>query len=187
MTTLKPWETVRSEVLFEQAPWLRVFSDTVKLPDGRVVDGYLRLQQPDFVMIVPVRQDNVLGLIRCYKHGVGEIDLQPPAGYLDPGEIPPTAAKRELLEETGCEATDLYHLGTYVMSGNRGTGQAHIYLATDCQQVADPESGDLEEQELVWLPVDEVRQTWIEGTFRQISTSAAIGLALAWIDGHGKL
>jgi ADP-ribose pyrophosphatase len=187
MTTLKPWETLRTEVLFEQAPWLRVHSDTVRLPDGSVVDGYLRLEQPDFVMIVALRQDSVLGLIRSYKHGVGEIDLQPPAGYLESGEDPLSAAKRELLEETGCEAEEFYPLGTYVMSGNRGTGKAHIYLANACKQVALAESGDLEEQQLVWLPLEEVRQHWVEGTFRQISTSAAVGLALAWVDGLGKL
>jgi ADP-ribose pyrophosphatase len=179
MPDLKPWKTVHSKLLLDRSPWMRVHEDQVSLPDGRVIDGYLRLEEPDFVVVVPFQAEGLIGLIRSYKHGVGALDLQPPAGYLEPGEDALFTAKRELLEEAGCEAQAWEELGSYVMSGNRGSGRAHLFLAMGCQQVAQPDSGDLEEQEVVWLPRDDVHRLWIDGEFGQISTAAAIGLALA--------
>lgn len=179
MSDLKPWKIIHRKLLLDRSPWLRVHEDQITLPDGQVVDGYLHLEQPDFVIVVPVQPGGLIGLIRSYKHGVGEVDLHPPAGYLEAGEDALSTAKRELLEETGCEAEGWEELGSYVVSGNRGSGQAHIFLAIDCQQVTQPDSGDLEEQEVVWLPVDEVYRLWIRGEFSQVTTAAAVGLSLA--------
>jgi ADP-ribose pyrophosphatase len=176
------WKILRSRTVYENKPWLQVQAEDVELPDGRIVEGYLRLETPDFVMIVPHNQDNEIGLIRSYKHGLREIDLQPPAGYLEEGEDPLQAAKRELLEETGCEAMQWQLLGAYVNSGNRGAGRAHFFLATDCHQIVEPNPMDLEVQELVWMAVPEVKREWREGRFKQVSSMAVIGLALEYLE-----
>ena len=179
MPDFKPWKIIRRKLILDRSPWLRVHEDQVALPDGQIVDGYLHLEQPDFVVVVPVQAGGLIGLIRSYKHGIGAVDLHPPAGYLEAGEDALTTAKRELFEETGCEAEHWDKLGSFVNSGNRGSGLAHIFLAIDCHQVTQPDSGDLEEQEVVWLPVDDVYQLWTAGEFKQVPTVAAIGLSLA--------
>ncbi|HEY46718.1 MAG: hypothetical protein AMJ88_08230 [Anaerolineae bacterium SM23_ 63] len=179
MSDLKPWKIIHRKLILDRPPWLRVHEDQVALPDGQIVDGYLHLEQPAFVIVVPVQAGGLIGLIRSYKHGVSAVDLHPPAGYIETGEDALSTAKRELLEETGCEAEIWDELGSYVVSGNRGSGLAHIFLASDCHQVTRPDSGDLEEQEVVWLPADEVYRLWTAGKFRQLATVAAIGLSLA--------
>ncbi len=185
MTDLKPWKTLNSTVVLDRRPWMRVFSEDVQLPDGRVVQGYLRLETPDYAVIVPVDRENRVGLIRSYKRGVDAVDVQPPAGLIEPGEDPLLAAQRELLEETGCRAEHWLPLGAYILGGNFCGGHAHIFLATGCLQVAEPDSGDLEEQEVLWWPVERVRQRWRRGDFRQLGSVAALGLALAHLeDGH---
>jgi ADP-ribose pyrophosphatase len=130
-------------------------------------------------MIVPVNNENKIGLIRSYKHGLRAIDIQPPAGYIDEGEDPLETAKRELLEETGVISEHWQSLGSYVIAGNRGAGMAHFFLATECEQVAEPDPGDLEAQEVLWVPISEVRQCWEAGDYAQLSTSAILGLALS--------
>ena len=179
MPDFKPWKIIRRKLILDRSPWLRVHEDQVALPDGQTVDGYLHLEQPDYVVVVPVQAGGLIGFIRSYKHGVGAVDLHPPAGYLEAGEDALTTAKRELLEETGCEAEGWDELGSYVNSGNRGSGLAHIFMAIGCHQVTEPDSGDLEEQEVFWLPVDDVYQLWTAGEFKQMPTVAAIGLSLA--------
>jgi ADP-ribose pyrophosphatase len=175
---LKPWKILRTKTLLEREPWLRVLADDVQLPGGQIIRDYLRVETPDFVVIVPVSDSGEIVMIRSYKHGVGAIDVQLPAGYLEPGEDPLQAAKRELLEETGCQAQAWQALGAYVMSGNRGHDKAHIFLATGCRQIAAPDSGDLEDQEVLWAPLDEVRHRLEAGDYRQIITIASLGLAL---------
>ena len=177
MPDQRPWRILRSKLLLDRIPWMRVYSEKVELPDGRVVEGYLRVEQPDFVSIVPVRSGREVGLIRGYKHGVGAVDMQPPAGYVEKGEDVLITAQRELLEVTGCQAEAWFELGSYVISGNRGAGKAHMYLATGCQQIVEPDPGDLEEQEVVWLPLKEVQQRWTDGKFSQMATVAALALA----------
>jgi len=173
------WKIISSKTVFEQNPWLRVISEDVELPDGRIVEGYLRLEAPDFVMITPANQQEEIGLIRSYKHGLKSTDIQPPAGYIDKGETPLEAAKRELLEETGSLSQHWQSLGSYVIAGNRGAGKAHFFLATDCEQVAEPDPGDLEIQEVLWVPISKVREKWEKGQFSQLSSSAILGLALS--------
>ena len=173
------WKIISSKTVFEQNPWLRVISEDVELPDGRIVKDYLHLEALDFVMIVPINRKDEIGLIRSYKHGLRAIDIQPPAGYMDEGEDPLETAKRELLEETGAVSQHWQSMGSYVIAGNRGAGTAHFFLATECDQVTKPDPGDLEAQEVLWVPVSQVRQSWEGGDYAQLSTFAILGLALS--------
>jgi ADP-ribose pyrophosphatase len=60
------------------------------------------------------------------------------------------------MEETGYEARHLRFLGRYALSGNRGCGFAHLFIAKDCVKLAEPCSGDLEEMELKLMSIAEV-------------------------------
>ncbi|HUS83653.1 MAG TPA: NUDIX hydrolase [Anaerolineales bacterium] len=185
MPDLMPWETLKRTLILDRSPWMRVFEDDVRLPNGRIVEGYLHLDAPGYVMIVPVSSDAQIGLVRSYKRGVDGLDIQPPAGMLDQGENPLKAAKRELQEELGCLAETWYELGDVVLSGNYFAGYAHFFLATGCRQIAEPDSGDLEEQEVIWLPFEAARRTWSDGGFRQVGAVAALGLAFRQIEKLG--
>lgn len=178
VSKLENWKTLRRTLLLDRDPWLRVYSDDLQLPNGDVVEGYIHLQTPGYAMIVPVNQRGEIGLVRSYKRGLDAVDMQPPAGVLEERD-PLDTARRELLEETGCEAENWIPLGSVVLHGNYGGGRAYFFLATGCRQIQEPDSGDLEEQEVVWLPVDQVRQRFQQGEFQQMGATAALGLAFA--------
>lgn len=182
MTQLKHWQTVDRRLLLDRSPWMKIYEDDVELHDGKVIHDYLRLESPGYCMIVPLDHEGRIGLVRSYKRGVDAVDAQPPAGVIDEGEDPHTCAERELLEELGCRAEHLHRLGAFVLSGNYFAGKAHFYLATGCQQVVEPHSGDLEEQQIIWLPWEEARHRWSAGEYIQMSSVAALGLAFAAID-----
>ena len=185
MPTLESWETLKRNLVLDRSPWMQVFEDDIQLPDGRIIAGYLRLETPGYVMIVAVRSDACIGLIRSYKRGVDGVDIQPPAGMREDGESPLDAAKRELLEELGCQAETWRELGGFVLSGNYYTGRAHFFLATGCRQISEPDSGDLEEQEVIRLPIEEARRRWSKGDFHQVGSVAALGLAFQRIENIG--
>jgi ADP-ribose pyrophosphatase len=99
-------------------------------------------------------------------------------GYLEPGEDPLAAAKRELLEEMGYEAPDWTLLGRYVVDGNRGAGNACFYLARGARKVAEANADDLEEQELLMLTRGEVEAALLAGEFKVMSWAAVMAMAL---------
>jgi ADP-ribose pyrophosphatase len=175
---LKVWETLHRRQLVDAAPWLRLWVETVRLPDGRIVDDYYTLEQPDYVIVFALTNAQEVIGIWHYKHGPRRVNLGLPAGYVLPFEDALTAAQRELLEETGYQAAVWQLLGTFTVDGNRGGGQAHIYLAEDLRAVTEPDADDLEEIKLDLVSLIELRQHLQTGRVATLGAAAAIALGL---------
>ncbi len=93
-----------SQVLLEGG-FLHVRRDTVALPDGQqATREYVR--HPGAVAVVPLLDDGRLLLERQYRHPLGQVILEFPAGKIDPGEDTLACAVRELAEETGHTARE---------------------------------------------------------------------------------
>lgn len=102
-------QAVRREKLL-QGRFLQVVRDTVRLPDGG--ESYREyILHPGAVAIVPLLDDGRLVLERQYRHPVGRVMIEFPAGKINAGEDPLVCARRELLEETGYTAREWAHAG----------------------------------------------------------------------------
>ncbi|MEB3787380.1 MAG: NUDIX hydrolase [Desulfurococcales archaeon] len=99
-----------------------------ELPDGRriLVD---RVLFPDSVAVLPVDGDGGIILIRQYRPSTGEWLLEAPAGTIKEGEAPEEAARRELLEEAGLEASELVRVGMGYVSPGYSTEKMTLYIA----------------------------------------------------------
>ncbi len=145
---LKPWKVLASRDLLDASPYLKVRAETVELPDGRQVESFYQVEQPDYALMFVETEDGHVVMLRTYKHGARRVSLTFPAGAISPGEDPLTAAKRELLEETGYESDDWTALGDYVVQGNHRGCACHMFHARNARKVAEPDSGDLEEMRI---------------------------------------
>ncbi len=150
-TELRPWETIHRQEVVDASPWLRLWVETVRLPDGRVVDDFYTLEMPDFVVVMALNRAGEVVTERHYRHGLRRVVLALPAGYIAGDEQPLKAAQRELAEETGYGGGIWEELGTFSIDGNRGCGQAHIFLARNVEWLVEPCSGDLEERQVLLL------------------------------------
>jgi 8-oxo-dGTP pyrophosphatase MutT (NUDIX family) len=179
---MQPWTTRSRRTLLDLRPWLSVESHVVELPDGRVIDDWPWVESRTFVNVVAVTDDGSFLVFRQTKYAVPGTTLGPVGGYVDAGEAPLDAARRELLEETGHEATDWTSLGSYAVDGNRGCGVGHLYLARGARRVAEPAADDLEEQELLALTRGEVETALLEGGVAVLSWATAFALALVVLE-----
>lgn len=174
---IEPWLTLGSREVYSGGPWVRVVIDTVKLPDGRVVNDYHRVEFQDCCIVYAQTVEGMVVVERQYKHGVGSIGLSLPAGGLAPGEEPLAGARRELLEETGYAADTWRSLGAYAVNGNYGCGRAHLFVATGARKVAEPDSGDLEDMEILLMSRPELLEATRGGLVHLLGAVTVIGLA----------
>jgi len=175
---MQPWKTLARHTVLNYGKFLTVENHTVELPDGRVISDWPWVITPDYVNIMAVTEDGRFLCFRQTKYAVEGTTLAPVGGYLEPGEDPPAAARRELLEETGYEAAEWISLGHYRVDGNRGAGVAHLFLARGARRVADSRADDLEEQQLLHLSQPEVEAALAAGEFKVLAWTAVVALGL---------
>ena len=175
---MKPWKTLSRQTILDLGKFLAVENHTVELPDGRVISDWPWIITPDYVNVAAITEAGEFLCFRQTKYAVNGISLAPVGGYLEPGEEPLAAAQRELLEETGYEASDWIGLGHYSVDGNRGAGIAHLFLAQGARWVRNLEADDLEEQELLRLSRTEVEAALAAGQFKVLAWAAVMALAL---------
>jgi len=174
---LSEWETIESKEIFAAPPWIKLFVEQVKLPHGRIIDDYHQIQLGDHVAIVAQTEAGKVLMERQYKHGVGKVSLILPGGLIEGEEHPLEAAKRELLEETGYATEQWESLGNFVANANYGCGKIHLFVARNIKQVAEPDSGDLEEMQLVLMSPDELVDAIRQGELLVMGAVMAIALA----------
>lgn len=175
---MKPWKTLARQKVFQQGKFLTLEIHTLELPDGQIIRDWPWVITPDFVNVMAETDGGRFLCFRQTKYAVAGVSLAPVGGYIDPGETPDAAARRELLEETGYRAEEWLPLGTYAVDANRGAGKAHFFLARRARCVALPHKDDLEEQELVPLSRSELEQALAQGEFKVLPWAALIAIGL---------
>ncbi len=127
--------------------------DTVQLPDGGMV-GREVIEHPGAVAVVAIDDQARVLMIRQYRHPAGATLWEIPAGLRDvAGEPLLATARRELLEETGCEAADWRVLTDYLSSPGISTERLRVFLATGLTMVPDAEREYVPEHEEAYLTV----------------------------------
>jgi ADP-ribose pyrophosphatase len=175
---LRPWKTLGSKSLLSAPPWLQVFREQVELPTGRVLDDFYRVVLPDFAMVVPFTTDGKIVMVRGYKHGLGRMNLSPPAGLIEPGEDPLATAQRELLEETGYQADEWTFLGKFVADANRQCGTMHLFVARNARLSCEQREDELEELSLEVMEPSRVISGLCNGEVGNLAGAAGASLAL---------
>jgi ADP-ribose pyrophosphatase len=173
--------TVDKRLVLDMGKWLQVENHTVGFPDGKEVKDWPWLISPSYVIVFAQRDDGKFLCFRQPKYGIEGIGIAPVGGYLEPEEDPLAAARRELLEETGCEADEWVTLGKYVNDGNHGAGYAYLFLAKRARRIADPIGEDLEEQEHITLSEQELRIALDGGEFQVLAWATGAALTLLHI------
>jgi 8-oxo-dGTP pyrophosphatase MutT (NUDIX family) len=129
------WEVLESVYLLRR-PWMNLRVDRVVLPTGTELDEFHVVEYPDWALVIPVTEDDRFVMVRQYRHGIGRVCLEFPAGAIGGEEEPLGGAQRELLEETGFGGGKWRHLACLAPEPSKQTNHAHLFLAEGVVSVA---------------------------------------------------
>ncbi len=125
MTEVK---VVRTKILFDN-PYAKVILDTLDY-DGVERDYFYLTSPVDAVATVSLTDKGRVILTRQYRHPVGKVIYDLPAGHLEPGEGPLEGARREFEEETGYFPGEMQSLGYYNQFPGVLRCGTNLYFAT---------------------------------------------------------
>jgi ADP-ribose pyrophosphatase len=101
-----------------------------------VTHDFFVLNTQDWINIIALTGDDRLIMVEQHRLGTDEYTIETSAGLIEPGEQPEEAARRELLEETGFEPSELVLLKKCSSNPAIMNNYIHFYLATGCRKSA---------------------------------------------------
>lgn len=162
-----PWTKVGEPVVLAKKFGRALYLQKFRNPEGCEEEFALTSQKDWSVVLAITTTGNVL-VVREYKQGRDAIGDELPAGTAgttpedETKERPEVVAARELLEETGYEASEMIKLGVMHMATRNSPTVGHCFLALGCRKVAE---GKVDRNEVI-----EAREVSLTEWLRMVSS-----------------
>lgn len=150
-----------------ERPWLAVEAKDVELGPPRGVETFYSVRTHEYAAVLAVTDDGRIPLVRQFRPAVEDWTLEFPSGHVDEGETPDQAMRRELLEETGCEARELVDLGLFHVDSGRMATEQRVFFADGVRIVGEPQ-GEEQDFSVVFVSLEEFGELVRSGEFRMI-------------------
>lgn len=152
---------------------VHLFRDEVRLPNGeRAVREVIR--HVGAVCVVPLTREGEVVCVRQYRYPHAKVLLEIPAGKLDSREEDrPSAALRELREETGAVAARLTSLGKLYTTPAFVDEVIDMYLAEELS-FGERELDEDEFVDVVRIPLEQLVDSILAGQVPDAKTQAAV-------------
>jgi ADP-ribose pyrophosphatase len=182
------WEEISTEHIV-QDEWIDFRRSAYRYPDGRVFEPFYSYSRRDYAVIVALDEEGNCLCVRQFRQGIKEVTTEFPAGGIErkdgreyaarssrPAETGSgqtqaeealEAARRELLEETGCVSDQWTHLLTIPSNATIADNYAHLFLAEGCRHAAAQHLDETEVLGLIWHKPEEIDLMIREGRFQQ--------------------
>lgn len=170
------WKKIGEKIAFKG--WRGILQKTFELPNRKEATFDV-VQMEDFVTIIAFTKHKEAILIRQYRPGPEMVLTSFPEGGIEKGEAPKLAAARELLEETGYQASEFILLKKFRSAYNTQT--QICLLALDCEKVATQKLDTTEFIDIFLLPIEKFRSLLTNSEDDSFHNVAAGYLALDYM------
>ena len=167
-----PWTRHARRTAYENA-WITVWHDDVTRPDGAPgIYGVVHFANLAAGVLVIDDDDRVL-LVGQHRYSLDAYSWEIPEGGVPDGESAVDGARRELLEETGVEATEWRELARLHLSNSVSDELAVLFVATGLSH-GDATPDGTEQLAIRWLPFAEVLAMTLDGRITDAMTVVAV-------------
>ena len=173
------WEEISCEHIIKDE-WIDFRRSAYRFPDGSTFEPYYSYSRRDYVVIVASDEDENYICVRQFRQGIKQVTTEFPAGGIErkdgkeyggsqdvSAEDALSAAKRELLEETGYESDQWEHLLTVPSNATIADNYGHIYMARNCRKVSGQSLDETEFLNVLRLSAKEIEELIYSGGFQQ--------------------
>lgn len=138
-----------------ESDWVTLYSDKVRMPNGDICNTYHKIHYPhESVSVVIVNENDEIMMIQSKRYITKRLEWEIPAGRIESGEEPETAARRECMEETGCALKELTYMGCHNPSNGMSDLKMHMFVAKVEHEVMEFDENEVNLKK--WVHKDEV-------------------------------
>ncbi len=167
-----PWLRRARRIAYQNA-WITVWHDEVTRPDGAPgIYGVVHFANLAAGVLALDDADRVL-LVGQHRYALDAYSWEIPEGGVPVGESALDGARRELLEETGVEASDWRELARVHLSNSVSDELAVLFVATHLSQ-GDATPDGTEQLVIRWVPFADVLAMTLDGRISDAMTVVAV-------------
>jgi 8-oxo-dGTP pyrophosphatase MutT (NUDIX family) len=147
--------TVHGRRAVYESGWVNVYLDDVELPDGSHLEHHvLEMPRHSVGAVVVDDRDRTL-LIWRHRFITDAWGWEVPAGWVDPGEDPDVAIRREIEEETGYRVDDITRMVNYNPLSGISTMSYTTYVGRAGELVRSV-TDEAEATRVEWVPLTDI-------------------------------
>jgi len=125
--SLKKWFKVSSEVVIKNNHWM--YNRDVIIRDDGVKGEYHYVHTEGSTMVIPVSENGDLVLTNQFRYLNNKESIEFPCGGVEPGLTHKENAIKELREETGFNAENLYFIGEFSPYTGASDEMTSVFIA----------------------------------------------------------
>jgi 8-oxo-dGTP pyrophosphatase MutT (NUDIX family) len=149
------WTRHRRRTIYESG-WVNVYLDDVELPDGTHIDHHV-LGMPKSSVGAVVLNDDRTEVLLLWRHRyiTDTWGWEVPAGWVEPGEAPEVAVRREVEEETGYRVASVRPMVEYRPLAGLSDHHFRAFLATGAVLTDHPAESE-ETSRVEWVGLGDI-------------------------------